>query len=363
MTLAVNSTGSTNKTGLQRASFLFLALIKIGLLLLLSGCEQGLQKYSFSGATMGTSYHVTLVAEPEQVSDDLEQQLQSRLDQLNQTFSTYLVDSELNQLNRSPLGKAFSVTPDLMQVLVLAKQTHQQTNGAFNPAVGPLVDLWGFGSVDTGDQIPSQLAIEEHLRAIDLSALALDVDQNKVVRQQPIRLDLSAIAKGYAVDQLTEFLLGLGLSDCLVEVGGELRLSGRNQQGELWRIGVKKPDPDYTQTNAQVLLRLTDVAIATSGDYRNYFEKNGRRYSHTIDPRTGRPVEHNLASVTVVTDNAARADALATAYMVMGLASAINLANQQEIAAYFIVKEGDGFVARLSTAFVRYVGNETLGDE
>ena len=335
------------------ASFLF---VLVGGLLV--ACDSGPQKHSYSGPTMGTRYNVTVIAEPAVVPENLAQELKERLDQLNRIFSTYLKNSELTRLNRAATNQPQVLSSELYDVLALSRQLYQSTDKAFNPAVGPLVDIWGFGAVDTENRLPDAEQIEHALSAIDFPRLVLNRENNvyAATKELPLQIDLSAVAKGYAVDQLAELLESTGIKNYLVEVGGEIRLGGRNKNGQYWRIGVEQPSLE--RSGAQKVLSLTDIGMATSGDYRNYIEKDGVRYSHTIDPRSGRPVINNLASVTVLHPKAATADALATAFMVMGQDAAMNYANQQNIAAYFIVKQGNEFDESHSQAFNEYLGTE-----
>lgn len=301
---------------------------------------------------MGTSYHITVVTDAGRFPDGVEDAVSELLDQLDQSMSTYQPDSELNRLNRLMVGEELSVSADLWQVLQGAQHIHALTLGAFDPTVGPLVDLWGFGPEDTGDKVPSELEITALLPKVDLGQLLLASD-NKVSKLAAIDLDLSAIAKGYAAQQVAALLRTRGFKNFLVEVGGELQLAGHNRNGTYWRIAIEAPN--LLQGGVEKVIAVTDMGVATSGDYRNYFEREGVRYSHTIDPRTGKPITHNLASVTVLADTAGVADALATAFMVMGAEKTLELAKQRDIPVYLLVKTDDGFHASYSEAFKPYL--------
>ncbi len=301
---------------------------------------------------MGTSYHITVVTDAGRFPDGVEDAVSELLDQLDQSMSTYKPDSELNRLNRLMVGEELSVSADLWQVLQGAQHIHALTLGAFDPTVGPLVDLWGFGPEDTGDKVPSELEITALLPKVDLGQLLLASD-NKVSKLAAIDLDLSAIAKGYAAQQVAALLRTRGFKNFLVEVGGELQLAGHNRNGTYWRIAIEAPN--LLQGGVEKVIAVTDMGVATSGDYRNYFEREGVRYSHTIDPRTGKPITHNLASVTVLADTAGVADALATAFMVMGAEKTLELAKQRDIPVYLLVKTDDGFHASYSEAFKPYL--------
>ncbi|MBQ0719444.1 MAG: FAD:protein FMN transferase [Gammaproteobacteria bacterium] len=348
MTSAVNAVIYRAQTRPLWASFLFL----LSALVLLSGCTRKDIDLSFSGQTMGTSYHITVVTDAGRFPDGVEDAVAGLLDRLDQSMSTYKPDSELNKLNRLGVGEEMTLSADLWQVLQGAQHIHALTLGAFDPTVGPLVDLWGFGPQDTGDKVPSEAEIQALMASVDLGQLHLASD-NKVIKRAAINLDLSAIAKGYAAQQVAALLSIRGFSNYLVEVGGELQLAGHNRKGSPWRIAIEAPSP--LQGGVERVIALTDIGVATSGDYRNYFEREGVRYSHTIDPRTGKPISHNLASVTVLADTAAVADALATAFMVMGADKTLELAGQRDIPVYLLVKTVDGFQASHSDAFTPYL--------
>ena len=335
-------------TGLVKASFLLSALVSF---LLLSGCDHAPEIVQISGSKFGTSYHITLVAD-QPAPADLAEQIDEVLDVVDLAMSTYKSESELSLFNRLPLGEEVGASPELWTVLQTSRQIWQQSAGAFDPSVGPLVDLWGFGPQMTNDRIPEDNEIAQALASIGYQHLILNSANQSISKDLALRLDLSAVAKGYAVDQVADLLEMLALPDYLVEVGGEMRVSGRSPNGHPWRIAIETPDALGQVDN---IIVLESAAVATSGDYRNYFEKDGKRYSHSIDPRTGRPIEHRLASVTVVADRCIDADAWATAFLVMGDEAALEIANQQSIAVYMLVKADEQFSAVYSDAFKQYL--------
>jgi thiamine biosynthesis lipoprotein len=347
-------------TGLVKASFLLPALIA---LLLIGGCDHAPEVVKISGSKFGTSYHITIVAD-QPAPADLAEQIDAALDVVDLSMSTYKSESELSLFNRLPATETVAASPELWTVLQTSRQVWQQSAGAFDPTVGPLVDLWGFGPQMTNDRIPSDDEIAKALASIGYQYLVLNSDEQTISKALPLRLDLSAVAKGYAVDQVADLLEMLALPDYLVEVGGEMRVSGLNPKGQLWRIAIETPDAMGQVDN---IIALESAAIATSGDYRNYFEKDGKRYSHSIDPRTGRPIEHRLASVTVVADHCIDADAWATAFLVMGDEAALEIANQQSIAVYMLVKAKaeakDQFTAVYSDAFKQYLTAPAVNSE
>ncbi len=341
----------TTKTG-PGASFLFALLAS----LLLSACSEKPEQLVFSGLTMGTTYQVKVVPDQLPVPANLGQTIQATLEQLDNTFSTYQSDSELMSLNRTPVGETVSLSVPMLRVLGTSNQVFQLTGGAFDPTVGPLVNLWGFGPELSQDKVPELSKIKKQLNRIGFRKLAVDRQTASARRTADIQLDLSAVAKGYAVDVIAELLISLGLENYLVEVGGELRTNGLKVNGQPWRIAIESPTLERREV--QQALALGNAAIATSGDYRNYFERGGKRYSHTIDPRTGFPITHQLASVTVIASDTAYADALATGLMVMGHSESLALAEKNDLAIYLLVKEGAEFKAYYSAAFAPYLSGE-----
>ena len=311
----------------------------------LYGCSNKPEVLTISGTKMGTSYHITVIAD-QLPPDDLEQQIEQLLAKVDNSMSTYKKDSEISQFNRLPVGQTMAISQDFAEVVKISRQIWQLSNGAFDPTIGPLVDLWGFGPDERHESIPSSKTIELTKAQIGFDSVVLD--EYKLSKTKAVSIDLSAVAKGYAVDRVADLLEMLALPDYLVEIGGEIRVSGFNADGVAWRIAMEQP-----QLFAEVdrVINITDIAVATSGDYRNYFEKDGVRYSHTIDPVTGRPIVHNLASVTVLTQSCAEADAWATAFSVLGVEQSLKLARQLDIAAYMLVRQNEQFVPRTSEAF------------
>ncbi len=348
MTSAVNTVKYCIRTGPLLASFFFL----LASVFTLTGCTRKDIDLSFMGQTMGTTYHITVVTEAGRFPDGIEDSVQGLLTRLDYSMSTYKPDSELNNLNRLDPGEQFNVSADLWQVLQDAQHIHALTLGAFDPTVGPLVDLWGFGPEDTGDKVPSESEIKALLPQVDFGQLRLESDR-KVSKLVAIDIDLSAIAKGYAAQKVATLLRMQGFNNFLVEVGGELQMAGHNRKGLPWQIAIEMPS--LIHGGIENVIAVTDMGVATSGDYRNYFERDGVRYSHTIDPRTGKPITHNLASVTVLADTAGVADALATAFMVMGPEKTLELAEQRDIPVYLLVKTDEGFQPSHSTGFTPFL--------
>ena len=348
MTLVDKQNISTLKR-LNKASFSFNCVLLFAFIALLGGCNRGPEIIKISGSKMGTSYHVTIVAD-QPAPADLAKQIEQTLDRVDQSMSTYKVDSEISQFNQLDVGQRLVISDDFDQVLRITRKVWQKSGGTLDPTVGPLVDIWGFGPTFTGDVVPSDSAIQRGLASIGFDAINRTVNNQQILlsKSRPLRLDLSAVAKGYAVDLVADLLEMNALPDYLVEVGGETRVSGLNPEGDPWRLAIESPSP--TEAVAQVL-NLEAGAVATSGDYRNYFERDGVRYSHTIDPRSGRPTTHSVASVTVVADTCAEADAWATALMVMNSDQAVDLANELKIPVYIVARQDEGYTVSYSETF------------
>lgn len=325
--------------------------------LMLAACGNEPDTLDLRGRTMGTSYSVRIVAPPGDspvALEALRQRVAARLEELDNLFSTYRPDSEVSRFNAHPGLEWFGVSPDFLAVLEQSVSVARITGGAFDATVGPLVELWGFGAGDASGRVPNPEEVERLLRATGSGYLQWRESPPAVRRTRPdVRLDFSAIAKGYAVDRIWELLSEAGLDAYLVEVGGEVRARGRRANGRDWSIGIENPDG----SGVADAVPLRDAAIATSGDYRNFFEHGGRRYSHVIDPRAGWPVAHDLASVTVVSPTAARADALATALLVLGPVAGMELAEREKIAALMSVRAHDGPEVTRSSAYQAFIGN------
>ena len=329
----------------QTSLFASWCSIILFVILVLSGCGNKPEILNISGSKMGTTYQITVIAD-QLPPEDLEQQIEQLLSKVDNSMSTYKKDSEISQFNRLSAGKTMTISQEFAEVVKISQKVWQLSNGAFDPTIGPLVDLWGFGPGERHDSIPSSKIIALTKAKIGFDSVVLK--EQTLSKTKAVELDLSAVAKGYAVDRVADLLEMLALPDYLVEIGGEIRVSGLNADSVAWRIAVEQP-----QLFAEVdrVLSITDIAVATSGDYRNYFEKDGVRYSHTINPNTGMPVNHNLASVTVFAGSCAEADAWATAFSVIGAEQSLELADKHNLAAYMLVRENGQFVPKLSANF------------
>ncbi|NOQ35157.1 MAG: FAD:protein FMN transferase ApbE [Methylococcaceae bacterium] len=328
------------------------------LIFLLSACDnqapQAKYPFVYSDGIMGTSFTIKASHLPETVKHELlKTQIKSLLDGLNAELSTYESQSALSLFNQNQSVDWESVPSALLTVLTESQRISQLSAGAFDITVGKLVNLWGFGVDPMNFTAPEETILNEALVNTGYQHLVIDAETSKIKKDLPeLYLDLSAIAKGYAVDKVALFLEEQGINDYMVEIGGEVRLKGKNINQGAWRIAIEKPTPEKRMI--QKVVPLSNISMATSGDYRNFFESKGIRYSHTIDPRTGRPITHKLASVTILSDTAMTADALATAMMVLGEEQGYQLAEKQQIAALFIIKTADGFEEKSTAAFIEF---------
>jgi len=344
---------SAVKTGSHPRRWL-LSFTGLVLLCALSACGERHSPLQLSGQSMGTSWHVTVVpgaATPS--AADLQQGIEAELEAVNRSMSTYREDSEISRFNATGIDQWFELSPELYTVLSAAMAIGWQSDGAYDVTVGPLVDLWGFGPPGPVAAAPSDDAVTAVLERVGQDHLRLDGEAQRLLKRRPLSLDLSSIAKGYGVDRVAQWLGSQGVERYLVEVGGEMRLAGLSARGDPWRIAIERPESG--DRAVEQAIRLTDAGVATSGDYRNFFEVEGKRYSHSIDPRRGYPVAHDLVSVTVVHPSAMMADGWATALVVLGYEKAMAVAQEQGLAVYFIRRQDDAFVESHTPAFAPYL--------
>lgn len=304
------------------------------------------------GYTMGTSYSIQWQQSSDVDPVSTQQEIDDLLKDINRQMSTYQSDSELSVFNSAEAPFKQKISPEFYEVMALSLELNRFTNGYFDVTVGPVVNLWGFGPDKMPTKLPSEAEKQVAQSKIGIDAILLSTTTQEMEKQAQRYVDLSAIAKGYAVDKVAELLESKQLAHYLVEIGGEMRVKGDKGAGKSWRVAVEKPDE--AQRSVQKVFEITDAAMATSGDYRNFFEMDGQHYSHTIDPFTAMPVKHTLASVTIIDDRCARADALATAMLVMGAEKAKAFAEEKGIKAYLIERSAEGFKEYSSPAFARW---------
>ena len=305
-----------------------------------------------TGLAMGTSYTVKWVAQDGIDSTVVAQGAKAELARVEDSMSTYMDASDLSGFNGASIHVWHPVPVEMASLVARALDISLQTNGAFDITVGSLVDLWGFGPDPVPEYIPTDAALAALRPVIGYQHIQVKHQPPALLKTVGSSIDLSAIAKGYGVDAIALWLEGQGINHYLVEVGGELRARGKKPSGS-WRIAIETPVAGASSIYQP--MPINDIAVATSGNYRNYYELDGIRYSHTLDPSTLKPVTHNLASVTVIDKSAAKADALATALMVMGGEKGLAWAELHLVPAYFIMKQSTGFVAQSTTEFDAYL--------
>ena len=305
-----------------------------------------------AGRTMGTTWNVTVVGRG--WAGDLREKIDRRLEEVNQSLSTYREDSEIRRFNRVPrAGEEFPISGDFLRVMKVSARVFELSGGAWDGTVMPLVDLWGFGPAGPVDEPPAEEEIASSLAKVGFAKIEIRDSGALVKREASVTLDLSSIAKGYGVDQVAELVRAKGFTDFIVEIGGEVRAGGTRRDGRPWRVGINRPRADAAPDEIYRVAFLRDEAFATSGDYRNYFVRDGARYSHIIDPRTGRPVTNRVVSVSIRAPDCTLADGLATAVMVMGAEAGLALVERlEDVEALVVVetKEG-GLQDHTSTGF------------
>ncbi len=333
------------------------ALVALLCSVALAGCsfESDPEIWELNGPVFGTQYHIKVVMPgDEDRLEDLESGIEQALDSVDASMSTWRDDSELSRFNRSQnKSQWFEVSGPLFEVLNEAHRVSDLSGGAFDVTIGPVVNLWGFGPEARPETVPEPETLAQRLSEVGYDKLQLRSAPPAIRSDYPLYLDLSAIAKGYGVDAVARFLDSQEVKAYLVEIGGEVNTKGRKPDGDAWRLAIEKPTSG--ERSIQRIVALDNRAMATSGDYRNYYEVDGHRYSHTINPNTGKPISHKLASVSVITEQCMSADAMATALNVMGEDKGYAFAVKHDIAAYFIYRGEDGFETKYTPAFSSYL--------
>ena len=321
----------------MRKYLVLLSIIAIACLLFLPALRKEASKATFQhneGTVFGTLYHAKYLYDK-----DLKKEIEAELQKVDASLSMFNPQSTISRINR---GETDETDEMLNEILKLSFTINSATNGAFDPTVAPLVNAWGFGF--KSGTLPNSREVDSLRTLVGLSAIHLN--KGKLTKDNPLSiLDLSAIAKGYGVDRAAQVLRNHGIQHFMVEIGGEVVTEGHNEKGELWHIGINKPDDDSTSTNTELqdIIALSGKAIATSGNYRNYYISEGRKIAHTINPRTGYPAQQDILSSTVLAPTCAEADAFATAFMVLGMKEAKQVLNEQkQLEAYFIYSDEQG---------------------
>ncbi len=324
-------------------------VIAVALAAALTGCFNSVDPVAeIYGATMGSTYSIKWV--PVDDSPDVET-LQADIDAMLARFddevSTWRSDSDLARFNVAPAGTCMDMPESVLTLVALTDQLHKESGGAFDITVAPLLQLWGFHGDPQLQSVPDPQALAETMQSVGQQHLHLQGTQ--LCKDRALTVDLSSVGAGYMVDRVAERLEQFGIKSYMVELTGELKAVGRKPGDRPWRIAVEEPRDDNRV--AQIIVSLDGEGVSTSGDYRNYFELDGQRFSHTFDARNGRPVMHRLASVTVLDPSAAKADGLSTVLMIMGEEAGWKYALAHDIAAFFVVREGDTFESRVTPRF------------
>jgi len=337
-----------------RALVALVVLLAAGVGFSLLRPEAPVAKLHMSGRTMGTTYNVKY--RPTQDTPSLQAmqiEVDALLAEINHTMSTYDPESELSRFNRLRTTDWVPASASLRDVLNAAMEIGAQSEGAFDITVGPLVNLWGFGPEVHPDRIPLETDIAAARTRSGLDKVSVRETPQAIRKHRPdVFLDLSGIAKGYGVDRVAELMTAHGIDHYMVEIGGEIRVGGHKEHETPWRIAIEKPLSG--ERSVHTMLALSDIALATSGNYRNFFEIDGRRFSHTINPTTGWPVDHHLVSVTVLADTSMRADAWATAFQVLGPERGMAIAERLHLPVLFVIEHDGQFEERVCCGFQRY---------
>ena len=323
-------------------------VIAVSLLTALTGCWFSERVEEFGGPTMGSTYTVKYVRSKDSPSvESLKRETDAILAEVDVQMSTYRDDSAIEQFNQAPAGTCQAMPDGVLELVDAGRLLHEQSQGALDLTLEPLLNLWGFGPKARAEKVPTAEQLVAARARVGMQHLRRDGQQ--LCKEVDVQVDFNSIAAGYAVDKLVQRFTELGVTSYMVEVTGELKAAGKKPDGQPWRIGLEAPQDG--QRVAQRVLAVDGYGISTSGDYRNYFEEEGQRYSHTLDPLTGAPITHKLAAVTVADKSTLRADGLSTVLMVMGTERGLAFAERMGIAAFFVTRDGDAFVTQTTQAF------------
>ncbi len=332
-----------------------LILICLLAFLVLSACQQPTE-ILLTGDTQGTSWHLKMVLDGTAANpEEIKTAVAALFRRIDERFSNWREDSELARFNRQETTEWQSLSPEVIQLTRLAREIHDKTGGCYDPTVQPLSELWGFAREE--QRVPAPGEIQAVLAHIGMDKLEIDVAGNRLRKRDPaLELSLDSIAQGYTIGAMAQLLEDRGIHNYLAEIGGEMKVKGHKANGGAWRVAVEKPKPLTREVQRILELQRQDgIAVMTSGTYRNYFEADGKTYSHIIDPRTGMPVNHQLLSTTVLHEDPTLADAWSTALLCVGETEGLRIAAAEGLRALFIHQEGDQLKESLSPAFAQYL--------
>lgn len=318
----------------------------------LSGCESNAERIEvLSGPTMGSTYTIKYVYNTTTpAADAVGVAVQNILDEVDRQMSTYRLDSDIARFNQSPANTCMPMPQPVLELAQYGYELSRSSDGAFDLTLGPLLDLWGFGPQARGKHVPSSDEIAAAKAKIGYQHVRVVNDQ--LCKDADVKVEFNSIAAGYTVDRISERFAELNIDSYMIEVTGELIAKGLKPDGTPWRIALEQPLGDG-QRVIQRILEIDGYGLNTSGDYRNYFEEDGVRFSHTIDPQVGAPISHRLASVTVVDRSTLHADGLGTLLLVLGPERGLAFAEEHKIAAFFVMRDGEGFATQVSSEFSR----------
>lgn len=333
-------------------------LLLSSVITLLSACNksQSCPQIEFNSKTMGTFYRVKVIGDIAISKEQLQHKIDALLEQTNDDISTYRADSVLSRFNHSCSTNPQAIPRGMANIILMAQRIGQDTSGAMDITIGPLVNLWGFGPDKGPVKVPTQQQIASAQKKVGLQHLHLFSDSRGEWLQKDLPsmyVDLSTLGEGYGTDELVRLMRRNGITNYLVSVGGAVSTHGVNSQGKPWRVAIQKPT-DY-ENAVQALVDLQGYSISTAGSYRNYFELDGPRYSHIIEPSTGKPIQHRLVSATVIASTTLEADGWDTGLMVLGTEKALQLAQEKGLAAYLISKTNDGFSTVMTPQFKAFL--------
>jgi len=316
--------------------------ISVLFFLMLAGCNFK-KETVITGKTMGTTYNIKVVSLFYKNTEDLKVKIEARLKDINKSMSIFSKESEISRFNKAESGEKVAISADFFKVMKVAQKIYELSEGAWDGTVYPLVELWGFGAGERKSNLPDKKEIEKILINVGFDKIEIFENGYLAKRNSSPGVDLASIAKGYGVDAIAEVIRKAGFDNYLVEIGGEVYASGLRKDGGYWHIGINTPDKNSLPGDIYKTVRLKNKALATSGDYRNFFEKKGDFYSHIIDPKTGYPVNNGIVSVSVVADDCTFADGLATAIMVAGHKKGIEIVEKLSgVECLVIIKNIDG---------------------
>lgn len=322
----------------------------------LSGCGNDDSMESISGPTMGSTWSIKYLRHADLPAPaEVRVEVEKILAEVDQQMSTYRSESDIERFNDLPANRCQKMPAPVLDLVRIGEQLAVQSEGAFDLTIEPLLNLWGFGPQAREEKVPTTAALAEVRQRVGHAHLRIEGDQ--LCKDAAVEVDFNSIAAGYAVDRIAARLEAIGVQNYLAEVTGELKAAGRKLDGSTWRVALEEPRDD--QQVAQRIIAVDGYGVSTSGDYRNYFQQGGRRYSHTFDARTGAPVSHTLASVTVIHPSALMADGLSTLLLILGPERGWDYAETHDIGAFFVIRADTGFVIRTNQAFERLSGSKT----